>query len=208
MLDILKRLVLAFMIFFVSVNVQAESKKFNMVFVPASEKGDESDYKSLISIVEKLTEFEINTIKVTDYNAFTYKEKPRINIVKPFKVNQEEERIKRALKTGRLTPIEQRTDTGQQLGGIDREGALDNPSTDRDRAETTLGGGDLQQDSHQPRVRIDEIDRYEEDPAGANRPERGLHPRQRAGEIRPAVGDRLHRKPSSAQALEGGAEPC
>ena len=69
MLDILKRLVLAFMIFFVSVNVQAESKKFNMVFVPASEKGDESDYKSLISIVEKLTEFEINTIKVTDYNA-------------------------------------------------------------------------------------------------------------------------------------------
>ena len=69
MLDILKRLVLAFMIFFVSVNVQAESKKYNMVFVPASEKGDESDYKSLISIVEKLTGFEINTIKVTDYNA-------------------------------------------------------------------------------------------------------------------------------------------
>ena len=69
MLDISKRLVLAFMIFFVSVNVQAESKKFNMVFVPASEKGDESDYKSLISIVEKLTGFEINTIKVTDYNA-------------------------------------------------------------------------------------------------------------------------------------------
>ena len=69
MLDILKRLVLAFMIFFVSVNVQAESKKFNMVFVPASEKGDESDYTSLISIVEKLTGFEINTVKVTDYNA-------------------------------------------------------------------------------------------------------------------------------------------
>jgi len=69
MIDILKRLVLAFMIFFVSVNVQAESKKFNMVFVPASEKGDESDYTSLISIVENLTGFEINTIKVTDYNA-------------------------------------------------------------------------------------------------------------------------------------------
>ena len=69
MLDILKRLVLAFMIFFVSVNVQAESKKYNMVFVPASEKGDESDYKSLISIIENLTGFEINTIKVTDYNA-------------------------------------------------------------------------------------------------------------------------------------------
>jgi phosphonate transport system substrate-binding protein len=40
-----------------------------MVFVPASEKGDEKDYTSLITIVEKLTGFEINTIKVTDYNA-------------------------------------------------------------------------------------------------------------------------------------------
>ena len=57
------------MIFFVFANAQAETKKFNMVFVPASEKGDESDYKTLISIVEKLTGFEINTIKVTDYNA-------------------------------------------------------------------------------------------------------------------------------------------
>ena len=66
---ILKRLILTFIIFFVFANAQAETKKFNMVFVPASEKGDESDYKSLISIVEKLTGFEINTIKVTDYNA-------------------------------------------------------------------------------------------------------------------------------------------
>ena len=66
---ILKRLVLTFFLFFVFINAQAETKKFNMVFVPASEKGDESDYKSLISIVEKLTGFEINTIKVTDYNA-------------------------------------------------------------------------------------------------------------------------------------------
>jgi len=65
----LKRLVLTFLLFFVFINAQAETKKFNMVFVPASEKGDESDYKSLISIVEKLTGFEINTIKVTDYNA-------------------------------------------------------------------------------------------------------------------------------------------
>ena len=54
------------MFFFVFANAQAETKKFNMVFVPASEKGDESDYKSLISIVEKLTGFEINTIKVTE----------------------------------------------------------------------------------------------------------------------------------------------
>ena len=65
----LKRLVLTFLFFFVFINVQAETKKFNMVFVPASEKGDESDYASLILIVEKLTGFEINTIKVTDYNA-------------------------------------------------------------------------------------------------------------------------------------------
>ena len=69
MIIILKRLVLTVMVFLVFANVQAETKKFNMVFVPASEKGDESDYNSLISIVEKLTGFEINTIKVTDYNA-------------------------------------------------------------------------------------------------------------------------------------------
>ena len=50
-------------------NAYAESKKFNMVFVPASEKGNESDYAGLIKIVEDLTNFEINTIKVTDYNA-------------------------------------------------------------------------------------------------------------------------------------------
>ena len=50
-------------------NANAGSKKFNMVFVPASEKGDESDYTGLIKIVEDLTGFEINTIKVTDYNA-------------------------------------------------------------------------------------------------------------------------------------------
>ena len=65
----LKRTVLTFLLFFVFINAQAETKKFNMVFVPASEKGDESDYTSLISIVEKLTGFEINTVKVTDYNA-------------------------------------------------------------------------------------------------------------------------------------------
>ena len=65
----LKRLILTIMMFFVFANVQAETKKFNMVFVPASEKGNESDYTSLIKIVEDLTGFEINTIKVTDYNA-------------------------------------------------------------------------------------------------------------------------------------------
>ena len=49
--------------------MNAEIKKYNMVFVPASEKGDENDYKSLIKIVNRLTGFEINFIKVTDYNA-------------------------------------------------------------------------------------------------------------------------------------------
>ena len=48
-------------------NVSAEAKKFNMVFVPASEKGDENDYVGLIKIVNKITGFEINFIKVTDY---------------------------------------------------------------------------------------------------------------------------------------------
>jgi phosphonate transport system substrate-binding protein len=66
---VLKKLILALIIFLAFASAQADTKKFNMVFVPASEKGDESDYISLISIVEKLTGFEINTIKVTDYNA-------------------------------------------------------------------------------------------------------------------------------------------
>ena len=50
-------------------SASAEVKKFNMVFVPASEKGDENDYTGLINIVNKLTGFEIKFIKVTDYNA-------------------------------------------------------------------------------------------------------------------------------------------
>ena len=65
----LKKVVLIFLFFFFFINAQAELKKFNMVFVPASEKGDENDYTSLISIVEDLTGFEISIIKVTDYNA-------------------------------------------------------------------------------------------------------------------------------------------
>ena len=58
----LKRLVLLFMISFAFTNVQAEGKKFNMVFVPASEKGDESDYAALIKIVEDITKFKIKKI--------------------------------------------------------------------------------------------------------------------------------------------------
>ena len=59
----LKRLILAFMMLFAFTYANAEIKTFNMVFVPASEKGDESDYTNLIKIVENLTGFEINTIK-------------------------------------------------------------------------------------------------------------------------------------------------
>lgn len=47
----------------------AAEVKLNMVFVPASEKGDDQDYTNLIRIVEKLTGYSINSIKVTDYNA-------------------------------------------------------------------------------------------------------------------------------------------
>ena len=46
-----------------------EQVNLKMVFVPASEKGDESDYVSLLKIVEKLTGYKISSIKVTDYNA-------------------------------------------------------------------------------------------------------------------------------------------
>ena len=65
----IKNIVLAILIVFFSSNLNAETKTYKMVFVPASEKGDESDYTSLIQIVEDLTGFKINTIKVTDYNA-------------------------------------------------------------------------------------------------------------------------------------------
>ena len=47
----------------------AKPIKINMVFVPASEKGDEKDYVNLIEIVNKLTGYEITPIRVTDYNA-------------------------------------------------------------------------------------------------------------------------------------------
>ena len=60
---IFRRLALALIVLFIFTGVQAETKKFNMVFVPASEKGDESDYKTLIAITEKLTGLNIDTIK-------------------------------------------------------------------------------------------------------------------------------------------------
>jgi phosphonate transport system substrate-binding protein len=50
-------------------SANAEALKLNMVFVPASEKGDDKDYTNLIKIIGDLTGYTINSIKVTDYNA-------------------------------------------------------------------------------------------------------------------------------------------
>ena len=63
-----KILILVLLVLFTG-DINAKAKSYKMVFVPASEKGDESDYETLISITEKLTGFKIDTIKVTDYNA-------------------------------------------------------------------------------------------------------------------------------------------
>ena len=65
----IKKIILTIFITLITLSIQADEKIYKMVFVPASEKGDETDYTSLISITEKLTGFKIETIKVTDYNA-------------------------------------------------------------------------------------------------------------------------------------------
>ena len=65
----MKKIFLILTIFLNVFVAEIKAAEYNMVFVPASEKGDESDYKTLISITEKLTSFKIETIKVTDYNA-------------------------------------------------------------------------------------------------------------------------------------------
>tara|TARA_B100001248_G_scaffold58374_1_gene39480 strand:- start:277 stop:1134 length:858 start_codon:yes stop_codon:yes gene_type:complete len=68
-MSFLKAVFFAVTVFLFTSNISADIKKFNMVFVPASEKGDENDYTNLIKFVNKLTGFEITFIKVTDYNA-------------------------------------------------------------------------------------------------------------------------------------------
>ncbi len=68
-MSFLKAVFFAVIVFLFTSNISADIQKFNMVFVPASEKGDENDYTNLIKIVNKLTGFEITFIKVTDYNA-------------------------------------------------------------------------------------------------------------------------------------------
>jgi|TARA_B110000037_G_scaffold207152_1_gene253827 phosphonate transport system substrate-binding protein len=64
-----KKILIIITIILLTENINAEIKTYKMVFVPASEKGDDSDYKALIKITEKLTGFIIDTIKVTDYNS-------------------------------------------------------------------------------------------------------------------------------------------
>jgi len=49
--------------------VTADPEILKMVFVPASEKGDDSDYESLIKIISEQAEVKIEPIKVVDYNA-------------------------------------------------------------------------------------------------------------------------------------------
>src|SRR6056300_1742686 len=65
----LKKIIFSIFLIFLSFSLSADEKTYKMVFVPASEKGDESDYTTLIEIIEKLTGLNIDTIKVTDYNA-------------------------------------------------------------------------------------------------------------------------------------------
>ena len=54
---------------FMAPNATAGKRVLQMVFVPASEKGDNNDYTNLIKIIEKLTGYTIKSIRVTDYNA-------------------------------------------------------------------------------------------------------------------------------------------
>ena len=65
----MKKLFLALTLFLSLFISGVKAVEYNMVFVPASEKGDENDYEGLLKIVENITNFKINTIKVTDYNA-------------------------------------------------------------------------------------------------------------------------------------------
>ena len=51
-----KLIFITFLVLFAG-NLNAETKTYKMVFVPASEKGEESDYTTLISITEKLDRF-------------------------------------------------------------------------------------------------------------------------------------------------------
>jgi len=66
---LMRSLIFGLSILFSAHAVAAEPTKLQMVFVPASEKGDDKDYINLIRIIEKLAKVEIKAIRVTDYNA-------------------------------------------------------------------------------------------------------------------------------------------
>ena len=51
------------------VQEKAEKVVLNMVFVPASEKAQSNEFDSLLKIVEGLTGYKIDYVKVTDYNS-------------------------------------------------------------------------------------------------------------------------------------------
>ena len=57
-----KIIIITFLVLFTGI-LNAETRTYKMVFVPASEKGDESDYSGLIAITEKLTGLNTETIK-------------------------------------------------------------------------------------------------------------------------------------------------
>ena len=59
---------LQLILFFPTLTI-ADPEVLKMVFVPASEKGDDSDYESLIKIISEQAEVQIEPIKVVDYNA-------------------------------------------------------------------------------------------------------------------------------------------
>ena len=58
-----------FLTFYMSTVFASDPKILKMVFVPASEKGDENDYENLIKIISKRANIKIESIKVIDYNA-------------------------------------------------------------------------------------------------------------------------------------------
>ena len=66
------KLIPLLLIFFLTIPfavTKADELNLNMVFVPASEKGDDQDYVNLIKIIGDLTGIKITPIRVTDYNA-------------------------------------------------------------------------------------------------------------------------------------------
>jgi len=62
-------LITSLLTLYMSLSFASDPQILKMVFVPASEKGDDSDYESLIKIISKNANIKIESIKVIDYNA-------------------------------------------------------------------------------------------------------------------------------------------